>query len=231
MAELENALRRLGAEVAFPPTPDLASSLRERLERPRLWRRPIAIALAIVLVAALAAAFAVPQSRSAILDWLGLRNVSVVRVEKLPAVPANRGLGLGHRVSLDEAKRRAPWLLVPESDPDSVWLNESIPGGKVSLVWGTPSHVRLLLTELSGRAYIEKIVDGDTQVERVRIGSGGAWFEGPHVVMFRDRDGRFHDTYARLARNTLVWQQGGVTLRLEGGLTKDEALRIARTAS
>jgi|SRR5262245_2224274 len=232
MAELETALRQLGAEVAFPPTPDLATAIRGRLERPpRFWQRPVAIALAVIVVAAIAAAFAVPQSRSAILDWLGLRNVSVVRVDKLPTVPAQGRLALGHQVTLDEARRRAPWLRLPDTDPDSVWLNESIPGGKVSLVWGTPSNVRLLLTEFTGRAYIEKVIDGDTQVEAVEIGDAGAWFQGPHVVMFQDRDGRFRESHARLARNTLVWRVGDTTLRLEGGLTKDEAVRIARTAS
>jgi hypothetical protein len=232
MTELETALRQLGGEVAFPPTPELASAIRGRLERPpRFWKRPVAVALAIVVIAAIAAAFAVPQSRSAILDWLGLSNVSVVRVEKLPVVPANGGLDLGQQVTLDEAKRRAPWLRLSDSDPDSVWLNESLPGGKVSLLWGTPSGVRLLLTEVTGRAYIEKVIAADTQAERVEVGDAGAWFQGPHVVMFRDRDGRFHDSQARLARNTLVWQLGDVTLRLEGGLSKAEALRIARTAS
>jgi hypothetical protein len=231
MAELETALRALGRDVAFPPTPDLASAIRGRLERPRFWRRPVAIAVAVAVVAAIAAAFAVPQSRSAILDWLGLRNVSVVRVEKLPTVPAHGNLDLGQRVTLDEAKRRAPWLLMPDGTPDSVWVSESVPGGKVSLLWGTPSNVKLLLTEFTGRTYVEKVIDGDTQVERVKIGNAGAWFKGSHVVMFQDRDGRFRESHARLARNTLVWQLGGVTLRLEGGLTKDEALRIARTAS
>jgi hypothetical protein len=231
MAELETALRALGRDVAFPPTPDVASAIRGRLERPRFWRRPVAIAIAVVLVAAIAAVLAVPQSRSAILDWLGLRNVSVVRVEKLPSVPAQGRLDLGRRVTLVEAKRRAPWLLLPDSDPNSFWLNESLPGGKVSLLWGTPSHVRLLLTEFTGRTYIEKVIDGDTQVERVKVGNAGVWFHGPHVVMFRDRDGRFRESHARLAQNTLVWQVGGVTLRLEGALTKDKALRIARTAS
>jgi hypothetical protein len=231
MAELETALRALGRDVAFPPTPDVASAIRGRLERPRFWRRPVAIAIAVVLVAAIAAVLAVPQSRSAILDWLGLRNVSVVRVEKLPPVPAQGRLDLGRRVTLVEAKRRAPWLLLPNSDPNSFWLNESLPGGKVSLLWGTPSNVRLLLTEFTGRTYIEKVIDGDTQVERVKVGDAGVWFHGPHVVMFRDRDGRFRESHARLAQNTLVWQVGGVTLRLEGALTKDEALRIARTAS
>ena len=231
MAELETVLRQLGGEVAFPPTPDLASAIRGHLDRPPFRQRRVAIALVAVVVVAIGAVFAVPQARTAILDWLGLRNVSVVRVEKLPAVPAHGNLDLGQRVTLDDAKRRAPWLLVPDGTPDSVWVNKSLPGGKVSLLWGTPSNVRLLLTEFTGRTYIEKVIDGDTQVERVKIGDAGAWFQGPHVVMFQDRDGRFRESHARLARNTLVWQVGNVTLRLEGGLTKDEALRIARTVS
>src|SRR6476646_12199480 len=105
MAELETALRQLGGEVAFPPTPDLAPAIRGRLDRPqRLWRRPVAIALAVTVVAAAAAVLAVPQSRSAILDWLGLRNVSVVRVDTLPTVPARGRLDLGRPVTLAEAK-------------------------------------------------------------------------------------------------------------------------------
>jgi hypothetical protein len=231
MAELETALRQLGREVAFPPTPDVASAIRGQLDRPRFRHRRVAIALVSAVVVAIGAAFAVPQARTAILDWLGLRNVSVVRVEKLPAVPAHGNLDLGQRVTLDAAKRRAPWLLVPDGTPDSVWVNESLPGGKVSLLWGTPSNIRLLLTEFTGRTYVEKVIQGDTQVERVKIGSAGVWFQGPHVVMFQDRDGRFRESHARLARNTLVWQMGDVTLRLEGGLTRDEALRIARTVS
>jgi hypothetical protein len=231
MAELETALRQLGREVAFPPTPDLAPAIRGQLDRPRFRHRRVAIALVSAVVVAIGAAFAVPQARTAILDWLGLRNVSVVRVEKLPAVPAHGNLDLGQRVTLDAAKRRAPWLLVPDGTPDSVWVNESLPGGKVSLLWGTPSNIRLLLTEFTGRTYVEKVIQGDTQVERVKIGSAGVWFQGPHVVMFQDRDGRFRESHARLARNTLVWQMGDVTLRLEGGLTRDEALRIARTVS
>jgi len=100
----------------------------------------------------------------------------------------------------------------------------------VTLLWGTPSKVRPLLTETTGRAYIEKLVQGDTRVERVAVGQGGAWFQGQHVVMFQDRDGTFHEGRARLAASTLAWQLGGVTLRLEGDIPKDEAVRIARSA-
>ena len=230
MPELEAALTRLGRDVEFQPTPDLASAIRGRLERPRAWRRPAAIALAL-LVVAIGAVLAVPPARTAILDWLGLRNVSVVRVDELPPARPLSRLDLGRQVSLAEARRRAPWLLVPDDKPDSVYVSNSLPGGKVTLLWGTPSHVHLLLTEVEGMVYIEKIVQTGTEVEPVDIGRAGAWFQGRHVVMFSDRNGTFHENRGRLAASTLVWQVGDVTLRLEGRISKEEALRIGRTAS
>jgi hypothetical protein len=49
------------------------------------------------------------------------------------------------------------------------------------------------------------------------------------VFAFRDREGNFRESTARLAGKTLLWQQGDVTLRLEGELSKQQALRIARS--
>ena len=114
MPELDVALRELGRHVEFPPTPDLASALHGRLERPRRWRRPLAIALA-VLVVAVGAVLAVPPARTAILDWLGLRGVSIVRVDELPPTPAVERLELGRQVTLEEAPL---WLRVPDDEPD-----------------------------------------------------------------------------------------------------------------
>ena len=227
MAELETALRQLGTELELPPTPDLASAIRGRLERPRAWRRPVLIALAL-LVVAIGAALAVPPARTAILDWLGLRNVSVVRVDELPPARPLGRLDLGREVTLAEAKRRAHWLRIPAREPDHVFVSDALPGGRVTLVWGTPSNVRLLLTETNGRAYIQKVVQSDSKVEPVDVGEGGAWFEGEHIVMFQDRDGMFHEAKGRLAASTLAWQLGDVTLRLEGNISKNEALRWAR---
>jgi hypothetical protein len=182
-----------------------------------------------VLVVALGAALLVPPARTAILDWLGLRNVSVVRVDDLPAARPLSPLDLGRELTLSDAKSQAPWLVAPDEKPDHVYVSDSIPGGRVTLLWGTPAHVRLLLTETTGRAYIQKVVQGDMRVEAVDIGEGGAWFQGQHVVMFQDGEGTFHEGRARLAERTLAWQLGDITLRLEGRISKDEALRIARS--
>jgi hypothetical protein len=223
MPELDVALRELGRQVEFPQTPDVASAIRGRLARPRRWLRPAAIALA-VLVVAVGAVLAVPPARTAILDWLGLRGVSIVRVDELPPTAPIGRLDLGRRVTLDEAP---PWTLVPDDEPDSVFVDD----GTVNLLWGTPDDVRLLLTEFRGEALIEKLIEPNADVEPVSVNGGpGAWLEQPHVVVLRDPRGRFRDDQGRLAGKTLLWNHGEVTLRLEGDLSKDEALRIARSA-
>ena len=225
MPELDVALRELGREVEFPPTPD-ARLGDPRSPRAASSRRgaPLAIALA-VLVVAVGAVLAVPPARTAILDWLGLRGVSIVRVDELPPTPAVERLELGRQVTLEEAPL---WLLVPDDEPDSVYVGN----GTVSLLWGTPDRVRLLLTEFRGQAFIEKVIEQDARVERVTVnGEPGVWLEEPHVVFFEDLRGRMRQSTGRLAGKTLLWQHGEVTLRLEGDLSKEEALRIARTAN
>ena len=61
-------------------------------------------------------------------------------------------------------------------------------------------------------------------------GDAGIWIEGsPHVVVLVGRNGAPELHTLRLAGNVLVWEHGARTLRLEGPLRRDEALRIARS--
>ena len=88
--DLERELRAL--EVEWPPTPELRLVL-EPVRRGS--RRPLFAAVALALVA-LAAAFAVPQSRGAILRFLHLGGESIQFVETLPPAgtrPLDAGLG------------------------------------------------------------------------------------------------------------------------------------------
>jgi hypothetical protein len=68
-------------------------------------------------------------------------------------------------------------------------------------------------------------------VEEVQVaGQPGYWFSGePHFFTYKDRSGEITDESTRLAGNTLVWQAGAQTLRLEGQLSRREALRIAES--
>jgi hypothetical protein len=243
MPELELALADLGRHVEFPPTPNLAPRVREQLaarpEQPRLTRRR-GLTLAFALLAfAVAAVLAVPQTRAAILEFFHLRGVSIERVGELPTVPLQRDfnkLFLGEKVSLDVARDRADFeIVVPEAlgDPDAVYFQEAPPGGMVSLVYGTPEHPRALFTQF--RASVEEVifkkVATGTQIDSVRVdGEPGYFLSGnPHDFSYLDRRGDYRQEIVRLAGNTLLWERGALTLRLEADINEEETLKIARS--
>jgi len=169
---------------------------------------------------AVGVAFAVPPARSAILRFLGLENVTVVEVRELP--PATRGPGaIGDRVSLAQAERRLGFepLLPKLGRPDAVYLDPA--AELLILLYGQP--VRLRLSEFKATYSLEKFVSSEQLVQRVRVdGNPGLWIQGPHVVS--ELFGQ-----PRLSGNALIWQRDGLTLRLEGRLSKTEALRLARS--
>jgi hypothetical protein len=56
----------------------------------------------------------------------------------------------------------------------------------------------------------------------------GYWLTGaPHVISYVDADGVVVDETVRLAGNVLLWEQDGVTFRIESLLSRAEALEIA----
>ena len=58
----------------------------------------------------------------------------------------------------------------------------------------------------------------------------GFWLEGaPHLYFYRDPNGSVQQETLRLAGNTLVWVQNGITVRLEAQVDQATALRIAGT--
>jgi hypothetical protein len=240
MPELELVLQELGRQVEFPPTPDLASTVRQRLgAAPRRRfalprRRALAVAFAILAVA-VGAVMAVEPARTAVLEWLGIKGVTIVRLEKLPDAPLTNEVGLGERVTLEEARRRAPWLAEPDADdpgaPDEVYFSADVPGGQVTFLWGTRQEARLLMTQSPGSAFAEKMLQPESETERTDVdGRPAIWFFGEeHFFVFRDRRGALQEDTGRLVGNTLLWQLGDLTVRIEGDLSKEQALEIARS--
>jgi len=91
----------------------------------------------------------------------------------------------------------------------------------------------LLLTEVLGaiRPSIGKAAGPATRIEPVRVGGRrGFWLSGaPHEVTFLDARGEPRSATLRLAGDTLLWEAGGLLLRLEGAASKPAALRIAQS--
>ena len=69
------------------------------------------------------------------------------------------------------------------------------------------------------------------RVGEVTVGGlPGYWFSGePHFFTYQDARGNDRDEQTRLAGNTLNWQRGDLTLRLEGQITRQQALAIAES--
>jgi hypothetical protein len=222
MTELERALTLLGRELEFPPEPDLRRRVRERIERRRFGRLLVfAVALAVV---AFGIAMAVPQARSAILDFFHIGAVTVERVETLPpAKKAPLTEGLGPALTRSEAEKQSGVpLIVRGVDPERFYAR---PGLVAALFEyrGRP----ILLAEFAGdqTAITKKIAPRDTQVQPAQIGAFGLWLTGgKHVVVWNR--GRIES--ARLAGNVLLWVDGARTFRLEGDLDREEMLALAR---
>jgi len=126
-------------------------------------------------------------------------------------------------------------------EPDEVYASTDIPGGRLTLLYrprptlpavGT-TGAGLLITELRGavdpNVALAKQLGPNTRLQEVAVnGQRGYWIEGQaHIVYFRDTNGVVRDETLRLAGNTLLWEQGELTLRVELAGTKEEALRIA----
>jgi hypothetical protein len=232
MSELELALQRLGGELEYPQTPDLAGRVRQRLaegRRPLAWRRPLLIALAALLVA-VAAVMAVPQARSEILDFFGIGGVTVRYVDELPKVEKRQAdLALGDGMSLEEARELSDFgIRVPTrkglEDPD-VYRGDF---GQVSFLYGSEEEPRLLITQLLGTGALEKLIRTETDVELVTVGRAeGAWLEGGEHILFFPSVG---PESQRLVGNVLILErQDGVTVRIEADISKAAAIRIFRS--
>ncbi|HYZ78684.1 MAG TPA: hypothetical protein VE596_15065 [Gaiellaceae bacterium] len=226
MPELELELREVGRLVAFPPEPDLVPAVRDRLvERPVFGRRRLLLVAFAALAVAVAAAFSVPPARTAILRFFHIGGETVERVEKLP--PAERRspvAGLAGPMSLSEARDRAGFepLLPPRHG--RIYAADGI--------LATYLRPRVVLSEFRADISLSKKVAGpDTRIQPVTVnGHFGLWMQGaPHVITYFDSQARGHDKVVRLAGNVLVWSQGSLTLRLEGPVTRGEALRVAKT--
>jgi hypothetical protein len=249
LIELERQLSRL--ELDWPATPDLRHAIRLRIEvRRRPWfesRWVMAAAAAVLVLGALAA---YPPSREAIAGWINVHTFfrtvpHLATPTPLPPGPLGQRLGLGRQSTLPQARAAVKWpLLVPTSlgQPDEVYVEpapDAPSGGEVTLVYaaqqGIPAAgetgVGVLITEARGAVnsqFFGKMLGPGTTIEPVTVaGSSGYWVSGaPHVVVFVDSTGAVRFETLRLATNSLLINVGGTVVRIEGNLSKAQALEI-----
>jgi hypothetical protein len=229
----------------------MANAVRARLREPRtLVRRRFAFAPALVTLLLLGAVITLgsPGARSAAGEFLHLRGIDIFRVPSVPATLPPLQLSIaGERTTLDAARRRVRFTpRIPAAAelgaPDDVFVETVGTTDRLTLVYrqrqsipvSASAGVSALVVEARGtidEALFAKAAGPGTRVEPVTVNGGrGYWLEGaPHVFFYRDPNGAVVNDTLRLAGNTLVWVQDGVTIRLEAQVTKDRALLLAAT--
>jgi hypothetical protein len=251
--DLERALTALGPRYPYPPTPNLAMAVTRRIAArqaaptPRLvlWRdsRRLALAAALLLILLGAAVFANPVTRDAIAHFFHVQGVIVSRQPSpLPSLPSITPLDLGRRTTMADAQSGVKFkIAVPAElgDPDAVYVVSSIPGGEVALAYtprpGLPlvkqTGLGVLITEFRGDlnpGFMGKSVGPGTTLEETSVnGDPGWWIAGEPHMIYVEVNGQGQEVTLRMAANTLIWEHAGVTYRIESGLSKAEAFRIA----
>ena len=223
MIDIDVALRDLAAHADVDHVVVVAS-VRARLRderapaRPQRWRWAAAAAAVVAAVLGI-----VPGTRTAIADWFGLRGVEV-RYENRPTPPTTLPTGaldLGDPVPLAVAAGRlghAPFVAPQLGPPDGVFAD----GRVVTVRYGA-----VLLSQFPGGSgepfVLKKLLPQDATIRDVTVNGGrGLWIEGPHTA-------DFGTVGTRRAESTLLWEQGPLTLRLEGAGSLDAALALAGT--
>ena len=254
--ELERELRELGSLIDYPPTPNVARAARNVLdeaanEQSRRLRRAFptmrwaAVAAAFVLVVAVPT-FS-PGLRATVSDWFVAEDFQSTGVDagsperqseagapaagvsKSATTPAQAPQFSGERISVREAQARMDGTLIlprtPElGKPEEIYTVGTASKEGVMLVYkyGLPplgdTGIHLVLTEVPGDlepAYLTGRTTAGSKFDRVSVdGNPGYWRSAGN----------------RLPGQTLLWEQGGVALRLEANVKKEQAIRIAESA-
>jgi hypothetical protein len=175
---------------------------------------------------------------------------SPVASPRVEGTPVGTGLLLGRRVTLAEARAAVPYQIhVPTlgslGEPDEIYLR-TLPDGNqmVSFIYlpapGLPetleTGVGVLLMQFEARDnidYLAKSMAIDTPWSIIEINDHRSlWIEGAHqLTLLPDPSSGCCGGNTRPAGNVLLWEQDGLTFRLESSLNEDDAVAIAESVT
>jgi hypothetical protein len=239
MERLENDIALLGRAFTFPDTPSLAARIRagiesrptERAPAPR-WQLALSAVAAVAVALAFIASVAAP-AREAVADIFD--RINIFEVDEVPS-DTTRDI-MGEQTSLEAAESAVgfPLLLADGAAPDRALLQDfgqvtaavlfyRTEGGTTYALFETNTHVGKGLSV--GKGVVEsgqaQPVDG--------LGGEAYWLTGLRIVQYYDTDGAVLQGSVRATDvNTLLWEENGRVFRIEGNLSQDQAIEVARS--
>jgi hypothetical protein len=215
-----------------------AGSARPAADR----RRPprLLVAAAVLLVIGLAVLTVAP-AREAVARWLGIGAVRIERTDQPvvtgPASSTNPGAVAPTRpdgsIDVEAVAQRVSFeVRLPTAEvagePTAASTDPAVPSGLIEVRYPGFTLVELA-SQPDGVPVLAKVLGPGTETTPVTVaGQPGLWISGdPHEVAFIDPDGATRLDRVRGAGDVLLWEEGGVTYRIEGAPSLDEALAVA----
>ncbi len=241
LLEMDALMRSAGGTFVYPPTPGIAAAVSARLRRAgpaRLgWAgRPLfraALAMLITAVAVVGIALAVPQSRSALADFFGLSHVRVeIKPFLGPPPPILSPESFARPSSVREVQGLVDFALrLPtrggrQLAPDGVYVQGEASDMPVAL-FVYEEGFDLYQTRAG---FFGKGGPDPSLIHEIEFGGHPAlWIDqGGHIASFLDEQGRVIVASQRtVGRATLLWEENGITYRLETSLSQEEAVVVA----
>lgn len=230
-------VQEISQRFDYPPTPDIAGTVRARLERRSVFQpaRAAAIVLLAAVVLGLITVLAVPDWRAKAFDWLRIGAVQIVdeptatTPDELVPLADDPLFDPAYAVTLADARAQVDFpIRVPSvlGEPDRVYLH-LLREPMVILAWTeTPTESPISLHIIAPGNFAVKY--SAEQESRTSVNDQPAyWLVIPHPFTIETGDGRV--LQRTVTGHVLIWESGELTYRLEGAATLDDARRIAES--
>jgi hypothetical protein len=251
----EAMVRQTAAALPYPPTPHVADRVVAHLTNEhdrQTTSRLQPLWVASVILALLLGLLAVPPVRAAILEFLQVGAVRIWLVEPAPTptapqeMPIERSqptptpirslLNLAGETTLTEAEAKTGFAIAlptypPDlGTPDRVFYQE-LSGPAVILVWTKPEQPEqaLLSLQIFGSDTIVNKGSPPVVMTATVNGRDMVWLNGPYILAYGGGSQPQWEMRYLVSGRVLLWQEDGLTYRLEGDFTFEEAIRIAES--
>lgn len=250
----EERIHTVARRFVYPPTPDLAGAVQQRLTERAFWSRSQRLRPALAFLVALAllmgGLWAVPPVRAAIIEWLQIGAVRIWLVEPTPTPLTPQSevsphstptllptlFDLAGATTLAAAQQKANFpIRLPSypadlGAPDGVYYQD-LGGPAVVLVWLDPiqpTRARFSLHILGATVFAEK--GNVRQLQQTTVnGQPALWTEGPYLLAYRRGNAVDWDIRRLVEGQVLLWTADQLTYRLETSTSLAEAVRIAES--
>ena len=240
----DNQIQQIASSFKYPPTPNISRNVSAQLQvsKKHSYARPKVLAWAVLLIIFLMVGLlSVPQVRAAALRFFNIgaitifeqpvENTAVLNATK-PATPLIEQLGIVTEISLAEAQNqsdKAYYLPANLGQPDHIYLYDdthSWPPTAIISVWQTEAS-QLALYQIEAPQFAYK---GATTFEETAVnGQRAMWITSSHPFQLQNNQWQ---EWQFVEGNVLIWwHEDGITFRLEGAKSLEEAMRMAESVT